>query len=75
MRIFIEPNDILMFRDGRPFAGEDDHFARGVFPSSPATIYGALRSHILSVKWSEFNKFKNNPEQIPEEVRKEIGTP
>lgn len=75
MKLFIEPNDILMFRDGRPFAGGDDHFARGVFPPSPATIYGALRSHILSVKWSEFNKFKNNPEQIPEEVRKEIGTP
>ena len=75
MKLFIEPNDVLMFRDGRPFAGGDDHFARGIFPPSPATIYGALRSHILSNHWSEFNKFKNNQDQIPENVKKEIGTP
>lgn len=75
MKLFIEPNDVLMFRDGRPFAGGDDHFARGIFPPSPATIYGALRSHILSNCWSEFNKFKNDQGQIPEDVKKEIGTP
>jgi CRISPR-associated protein Cmr3 len=75
MKLFIEPNDVLMFRDGRPFAGGDDHFARGIFPPSPATFYGALRSHILSNCWSEFNKFKNDQGQIPEDVKKEIGTP
>lgn len=75
MKLFIEPNDILMFRDDRPFAGGDDHFARGIFPPSPATIYGALRSHILSHHWSEFNKFKNDQGQIPDNVKKEIGTP
>jgi len=75
MKLFIEPNDVLMFRDGRPFAGGDDHFARGIFPPSPATIYGALRSHILSNCWSEFNKFADNSDQIPENVKKEIGTP
>lgn len=77
MKIFIEPNDVLMFRDGRPFAGGDDHFARGMFPPSPTTIYGALRSHILSNHWSEFNKFasKSEEDQIPEDVKAEIGTP
>jgi len=75
MRLFIEPNDILMFRDGKPFAGGDDHFARGMFPPSPGTFYGAFRSHILSHRWSEYEKFKGEPEQIPEDVRKEIGTP
>lgn len=75
MKLFIEPNDVLMFRDGRPFAGENDHFARGIFPPSPSTIYGALRSHILSNCWSEFNKFKNDQDNIPEDVKKEIGTP
>lgn len=75
MKLFIEPNDVLMFRDGRPFAGGDDHFARGTFPPSPATIYGALRSHILSHHWSEFDNFKNDQRQIPENVKKEIGTP
>lgn len=75
MKLFIEPNDVLMFRDGRPFAGGDDHFARGVFPPSPATLYGALRSYILSNRWSEFNKFASEPELIPSDLKAEIGTP
>jgi|Deesub1362A_J573_1020465.scaffolds.fasta_scaffold02363_8 CRISPR-associated protein Cmr3 len=74
MRIFIEPNDILMFRDGRPFAGGFDHFARCIFPPSPGTIYGALRSHILSVRWPEFKRFITNPEGIPSEIKREIGS-
>lgn len=75
MRIFIEPNDVLMFRDGRPFSGGDDHFARGSCPPPPSTLYGALRSYILSLKWSEFDSFTNQIEKIPENIRKEIGTP
>lgn len=75
MRLFIEPNDILMFRDGKPFSGGDDHFARSTFPPPPSTIYGALRSHILSNEWSEFNKFAKDHSRIPENVRREIGTP
>jgi len=75
MKLFIEPNDVLMFRDGRPFAGGDDHFARGTFPPSPATIYGALRSHILSVKSGEFDAFKRNHAKISKDITDEIGTP
>lgn len=75
MRIFIEPNDVLMFRDGRPFSGGDDHFARGSCPPPPSTLYGALRSYILSLKWSEFDSFTNQTEKVPEDIRKEIGTP
>lgn len=75
MKLYIEPNDVLMFRDGRPFAGGDDHFARGVFPPSPGTIYGALRSHILSHHWPEYNKFASVHEEMPEKLQKEIGTP
>lgn len=75
MKLFIEPNDVLMFRDGRPFAGGDDHFARGIFPPSPATFYGALRSHILSNCWSEFNTFADMNGIIPDHIRKEIGAP
>jgi len=75
MKLFIEPNDILMFRDGRPFAGGDDHFARGTFPPSPATIYGALRSHILSINSGEFDTFKKEPPKISKDITDEIGTP
>jgi len=74
MRIFIEPNDVFMFRDGKPFAGGDDHFARGSFPPPPSTIYGALRSHILSIKSGEFDISKNNPTKISETIKNEIGT-
>ncbi|MBI5194652.1 MAG: type III-B CRISPR module-associated protein Cmr3 [Nitrospirae bacterium] len=74
MRLFIEPNDILMFRDGRPFSGGDDYFARGTFPPPPSTVYGALRSHILSTSWPEYNKFALGNDTIPEQVKNEIGT-
>lgn len=75
MKLFIEPNDVLMFRDGRPFAGGDDHFARGIFPPSPATVYGALRSHILSNKSGEFDTFKSDASNISKDITDEIGTP
>lgn len=73
MKIFIEPNDVLMFRDGKPFSGGDDHYARGAFPPPPSTFYGALRSKILSEKYPQYESFKDG--KVPELVRKEIGTP
>jgi CRISPR-associated protein Cmr3 len=75
MKIFIEPIDVLMFRDGRPFAGGDDHFAVSVFPPSPSTFYGAVRSHILSNTWSEYRSFADSSATIHETLRREIGTP
>lgn len=75
MRIFIEPNDVLMFRDGRPFSGGDDHFARGACPPPPSTLYGAIRSYILSLKWSEFESFSTSGQNIPDDIMKEIGLP
>ncbi len=75
MKLFIEPNDILMFRDGRPFAGGDEHFARCLISPSPATFYGALRSHILSNRSGEFDTFRTDYSGIPKEITHEIGTP
>lgn len=75
MKIFIEPNDVLLFRDGKPFSGGDDHFARSSFPPPPSTIYGALRSHILSTAWPEFSVFADNSNSIPNNIKQEIGTP
>jgi len=75
MKLFLEPNDVLMLRDGKPFSGGDDHFARGSFPPSPSTLYGALRSHILSIKSGEFDTFKNEPAKIPKDITAEIGSP
>src|SRR3990167_1901978 len=73
MKIFIEPNDVLMFRDGKPFSGGDDHYARGAFPPPPSTFYGAIRSKILSEKYPQYESFKDG--NVPEDVKNEIGTP
>lgn len=44
MRIFLEPHESLLFRTGRPFdAGETD-YAETLFPPTPETIQGAVRS-------------------------------
>lgn len=52
--LFIEPGDVLVFRDGRPFDAGSDHFASGPFPPLPLTIYGALRSALLSQQGADF---------------------
>lgn len=44
MQIFIEPTDVWLFRDGRPFTAGADHRARTLFPPSPHTVAGALRA-------------------------------
>lgn len=42
-RLFLEPLDVVLFRDGRPFSAGEDHRARSLFPPTPYTIQGALR--------------------------------
>ncbi len=45
--LFIEPLDVLLFRDGRPFSAGMDHLARSVFPPFPSTVAGFLRSRLF----------------------------
>lgn len=46
-RLFIEPLDVLLFRDGRPFQAGEDHRAASLFPPTPFTLQGAVRSKVL----------------------------
>lgn len=46
-QLFIEPNDVLLFRDGKPFAAGEDHRARSLFPPTPFTMQGVVRSKVL----------------------------
>lgn len=46
MRVLLEPNDVLMFRESKPYTAGEAHLARSVFPL-PQAIAGALRSAIL----------------------------
>lgn len=49
MWIFIEPSDVWLFRDGRPFDAGSDHRANSLFPPAPTTVQGAIRTEILSL--------------------------
>lgn len=46
MRLLIEPNDVLLFRELKPFTAGEAHLARSDLPL-PQTIAGAIRSKIL----------------------------
>ncbi|MBN1813839.1 MAG: CRISPR-associated protein Cmr3 [Anaerolineae bacterium] len=49
MKLFIEPVDVWLFRDGRPFDAGSDHRAQSLFPPYPTVMQGILRSHHLVV--------------------------
>lgn len=44
---FLEAEDVLFFRDGRPFNAGEDHHAVSRFPPPPSVIQGVIRSHYL----------------------------
>ncbi len=44
MTVFIEPSDVLIFRDARPFAPGERSLSTGTFPPSGRTLSGALRA-------------------------------
>lgn len=46
-QMFIEPNDVLLFRDGKPFMAGEDHRARSLFPPTPFSMQGVVRSKVL----------------------------
>jgi len=48
--LFIEPQDVWLFRDGRPFDAGSAHRAESIFPPSPIVVQGAIRSHQLALK-------------------------
>jgi len=69
MKYYIKPQDVLSFRDSRPFGSTEEHKLHLSFPPSPATIYGALRTSLLSTVNDAFFSFQN----IPPEVKNLVG--
>ncbi len=43
----IQPHDVLLFRDGKPFSAGTDARAQSLFPPTPFTIQGAIRARVL----------------------------
>jgi CRISPR-associated protein Cmr3 len=71
---FIEPSDVLFFRDAKPFGAGDDHLATSIFPPNPRTVAGAFRSMILGQSNVDWDAFKHGAPQA-QEVIQQIGTP
>mgnify|MGYP000224063461 CR=1 FL=1 len=50
MSLFLEPLDVWLFRDGRPFDAQSDHRAASLFPPYPSLLQGVIRSQQLVVQ-------------------------
>ncbi|MGH7607381.1 MAG: type III-B CRISPR module-associated Cmr3 family protein, partial [Gemmatimonadales bacterium] len=70
--VFIEPCDIVFFRDDLPFGAQGNQFGRCQFPPRPSVIAGALRTQILVSQGVDFEGFRRGV-GVPEAVRAEIG--
>lgn len=73
MWLFIEPLDVWLFRDGRPFDAGADHRARSLFPPNPTTIQGVIRSQVLCFYDVDLKAFKRG--EVAKEVSEQIGLP
>jgi CRISPR-associated protein Cmr3 len=73
--LFIEPTDVWFFRDGRPFPAGGGYTARGVFPPSPMTLQGALRSLVLAQSNVDWGAFRNSIGVETSAVAAQIGSP
>lgn len=72
--VFIEPTDVWLFRDGKPFDAGSDHRARTLFPPNPTTVQGAIRSKILAASGVSLTAFaQRNPSCRA--VAEQIGWP
>jgi CRISPR-associated protein Cmr3 len=47
--LFIQPLDVWLFRNGKPFNQGSDHRAESVFPPLPTVLQGAIRSHYVEL--------------------------
>lgn len=73
MRLFIEPNDVWLFRDGRPFDVYAGHRARTIFPPFPTVVQGMIRSAHLAFCGVRLEDYLNG--KAPKEIIDKIGPP
>jgi CRISPR-associated protein Cmr3 len=73
--IFIEPTDVWLFRDSRSFTAGEGHRAESVFPPTPFTVQGAIRSRILGSSSVDWAAFKEQSTEAAREMGQRIGYP
>lgn len=74
MYLFLEPSDVWLFRDGRPFVAGEDHRATSLFPPNPSTVQGALRAKMLAESGVSFEDYRER-RQGTEMLGLQIGYP
>ena len=79
MQIFIQPSDVLLFRDARPFSAGEGHRAKSIFPPYPNTTQGVIRSKVLAERCGNYQLYRdgclNCSKQINCSIPDEIGRP
>lgn len=70
--LFVEPCDVVFFRDDMPFGAAGTQIGRCQFPPRPSVIAGALRTKALASAGVDFDAFRED-RGLPETVRREIG--
>lgn len=66
MELIIKPVDIWLFRDGRPFLAGEDHDAISIFPPTPFTLQGAIRTKVLVDKGVDLTSFAYQEQPDPD---------
>lgn len=70
MKLFLAPEDVWLFRDGRPFDAASSHRARSLFPPYPSVLQGVIRSHHLVVNNLNFNERSS---KMKDEIKQLVG--
>lgn len=77
MKLFIQPVDVLFFRDSKPFGAGESHAAKGAYMPGPQPFAGAVRTAVLAqelaLRQKPFSTYAKD-KAFQAEV-KEIGTP
>ncbi len=68
---FVQPSDLLFFKDGREVQAGTEYSAEGLFPPLPTTFYGAIRSAIVA---HQNGDFRADNFGLGEEVQSVVGT-
>lgn len=68
IELFLEPLDVWLFRDGRPFDAGLQHRAESLFPPPGSVVAGAIRSKYLSLKGYDLSTITR------QEIEREVGT-
>ncbi len=73
--LIIQPHDVLLFRDGKPFSAGTDIRARSLFPPTPFTLQGAIRARVLFSSGVSPADYAQGTTPAAHTLRQLIGSP